>query len=47
MIPRLVARDIASLEQLAGHPVVGESWEGCVIETLGVRALAAELRAGS
>ena len=25
---------IASLEQLAGHPVVGESWEGCVIETL-------------
>ena len=25
---------IMSLEQLAGHPVVGESWEGCVIETL-------------
>ena len=25
---------IASLEQLAGHPVVGMSWEGCVIETL-------------
>ena len=25
---------IASLEQLAGHPVVGESWEGQVIETL-------------
>ena len=25
---------IASLEQLAGHPVVGESWEGYVIETL-------------
>ena len=25
---------IASLEQLAGHPVVGESWEGHVIETL-------------
>ena len=23
-----------SLEQLAGHPVVGESWEGHVIETL-------------
>ena len=25
---------IGSLEQLAGHPVVGESWEGYVIETL-------------
>ena len=25
---------ITSLEQLAGHPVVGESWEGHVIETL-------------
>ena len=25
---------IPSLERLAGHPVVGESWEGCVIETL-------------
>ena len=25
---------IASLEQLAGHPVVGQSWEGYVIETL-------------
>ena len=25
---------IASLEQLAGHPVVGESWEGYVVETL-------------
>ena len=25
---------IASLEQLAGHPVVGMSWEGYVIETL-------------
>ena len=25
---------IASLEQLAGHPVVGGSWEGYVIETL-------------
>ena len=25
---------IESLAQLAGHPVVGESWEGCVIETL-------------
>lgn len=25
---------ITSLEQLAGHPVVGESWEGYVIETL-------------
>ena len=25
---------IMSLEQLAGHPVVGESWEGYVIETL-------------
>ena len=25
---------IASPEQLAGHPVVGESWEGYVIETL-------------
>ena len=25
---------IASLEQLAGHPVIGESWEGHVIETL-------------
>ena len=25
---------IMSLEQLAGHPVVGESWEGHVIETL-------------
>ena len=25
---------IGSLEQLAGHPVVGESWEGCVVETL-------------
>ena len=25
---------IASLEQLAGHPVVGESWEGYVLETL-------------
>ena len=25
---------IASLEQLAGHPVVGQSWEGFVIETL-------------
>ena len=25
---------IASLEQLAGHPVVGLSWEGFVIETL-------------
>lgn len=25
---------IASLEQLAGHPVVGESWAGYVIETL-------------
>ncbi|MCY4607830.1 MAG: ATP-binding protein [bacterium] len=25
---------IASLEQLAGHPVVGASWEGWVIETL-------------
>ena len=25
---------IASLEQLAGHPVVGRSWEGFVIETL-------------
>ena len=25
---------IVSLEQLAGHPVVGESWEGHVIETL-------------
>jgi len=25
---------ITSLEQLAGHPVVGESWEGHVVETL-------------
>ena len=25
---------IGSLEQLAGHPVVGESWEGYVVETL-------------
>ena len=25
---------IGTLEQLAGHPVVGESWEGYVIETL-------------
>ena len=25
---------ITSLEQLAGHPVVAESWEGCVIESL-------------
>lgn len=25
---------ISTLEQLAGHPVVGMSWEGCVIETL-------------
>ena len=25
---------IVSLEQLAGHPVVGESWEGYVVETL-------------
>ena len=25
---------IESLEQLAGHPVVGESWEGYVVETL-------------
>ena len=25
---------LRSLEQLAGHPVVGESWEGYVIETL-------------
>ena len=25
---------VMSLEQLAGHPVVGESWEGYVIETL-------------
>ena len=25
---------ISSLEQLAGHPVVGQSWEGFVIETL-------------
>ena len=25
---------IMSLEQLAGHPVIGESWEGHVIETL-------------
>ena len=25
---------IGSLELLAGHPVVGESWEGYVIETL-------------
>ena len=25
---------IGSLEQLAGHPVVGQSWEGYVIETL-------------
>ena len=25
---------LTSLEQLAGHPVVGESWEGHVIETL-------------
>ena len=25
---------IASLEQLEGHPVVGESWEGYVIKTL-------------
>ena len=25
---------IASLEQLVGHPVVGQSWEGYVIETL-------------
>ena len=25
---------ITSLEQLAGHPVVGASWEGWVIETL-------------
>ena len=26
--------DIASLDRLAGHPVVGGSWEGFVIETL-------------
>ena len=41
--PKIYVRDsglvhallgIASLEQLAGHPVVGESWEGYVIETL-------------
>lgn len=25
---------ISSLEELAGHPVIGESWEGFVIETL-------------
>ena len=25
---------IGTLEQLAGHPVVGESWEGHVVETL-------------
>ena len=41
--PRVYVRDsglvhallgITSLEQLAGHPVVGASWEGWVIETL-------------
>ena len=41
--PKIYVRDsglvhtllgIASLEQLAGHPVVGESWKGYVIETL-------------
>ena len=41
--PKIYVRDsglvhallgIGSLEQLAGHPVVGESWEGHVIETL-------------
>ena len=41
--PKIYVRDsglvhallgIASLEQLAGHPVVSESWEGYVIETL-------------
>lgn len=41
--PKIYVRDsglvhallgIASLEQLAGHPVVGASWEGWVIETL-------------
>jgi hypothetical protein len=26
--------DIANLDRLAGHPVVGGSWEGFVIETL-------------
>lgn len=42
-VPKVYVRDsglvhallgIASLEQLAGHPVVGASWEGWVIETL-------------
>ena len=41
--PKIYVRDsglvhallgITSLEQLAGHPVVGESWEGHVVETL-------------
>ena len=41
--PKIYVRDsglvhallgIVSLEQLAGHPVVGQSWEGYVIETL-------------
>ena len=42
-VPKVYVRDsglvhallgIASLEQLAGHPVVGASWEGFVMETL-------------